>query len=230
MDPTFSYQQTPPTPPVPSPILPPQPAPTHPMIMVVVAFLIFSAGLAGGYLLRGIKTPPEQLQKPISTTPIPPTPTPDPAASWLSYTDAKTYTIKYPPTMTIIPPDPANNNWFSITNKPNATTGLDADPTNKAYYQIEIVVQPAQGATLQTIASNFDRFKTRTDYTRTDYMLDGTPGYKVTNISLDSITDGVEVVKNGQTYWIGYRRLDKAVDKDGQAVFEKILSTFKYIN
>jgi hypothetical protein len=167
-------------------------------------------------------------------TQIPPTPTPDETAAWKVYTDpVNHYSIKYPPTMYIIPldsSDPSSAGGFSVTTKPNATTWLDADPSNQPYYQIEVAADPASKDTLDSMAATFDQYKTRPDYTRTIYTLDGVQGFKVTNISLDSLTDAVYVFKDGVQYSVGYRRFDKAIDTEGQVIFNKILSTFKFTN
>ncbi|HVZ12175.1 MAG TPA: PsbP-related protein [Patescibacteria group bacterium] len=147
-----------------------------------------------------------------------------------TYTNTEyNYSLSYPSNLNIIPHDSTASNTFSLTNKPNPKNDLYPVDEDKKYFEIEVMVSPADGQSINDIATRMDNYKNRSDYVRTPYKLDGINGYKGTDISVDSYTMGVEVIKDNYDYFIALRKFD---DKNTEGIndFNRILSLFKFTN
>lgn len=203
-------------------------------IIGIIIFLLLAGGAAASFtvlkpqIMKLVSKPTPTPTVIPGSTRNPVTPTPDPTADWITHTTNE-YTVKYPADFNIIPD--SSSNWFQITNEPNPKAPglyLSSQEDNK-YFEIDITVEPAKGKTVTEIANGFDRFQNRKNYSRNRYNLGGIDGYIVTDVSLDSLTDLVFVVKSDKIYSLVLRYFPETKNiEEGKKIFAQILSTYKF--
>lgn len=187
---------------------------------------------------------PDRKDKPADlrlkvTSSLPPSDTPPASASSIILAKTKDfnvytnyqygYRLEFPSKLNVIPQDELNQQIFGVTNKPSPKNGLYATGEDEPYFEIDVIVSDSSGRDLLDLAAHYDEFKQRAGYKRADFVLDGVKGFHVNNISLDSLTDAVVVIKDDKQYFIGLRYF-KSVKPEGVEIYKKILTSFEFLD
>lgn len=206
----------------------PPPIPRSNILMIVViSFVMLGAGLIGGYLLFSNKsqTVPTQTEQPV--TQISPTEaveesntTDSDISNWKTYEDAM-FSIKYPPTYTIIIQEPIQAPEYPL----GGNTVIFSSDTGRII--LSRAVKPANITISNALGKGpYLRYTEETlrDKVKNTYEVGGSVGVSVENISAGQNGTALDVV------WIRDNTIYQAETENPEQVdvLKKMLSTFTF--
>lgn len=234
------------------------PKPTHKLIFIIGGVIILFTGLFGGYYLVKSANPPKKActmeaklcpdGSSVGRTgpncefaPCPqittaqPSPTPNPTANWKTYTDIKSgFSLKYPSDYFIFQGDPSLG-FFLATSAPRGGNGPKFLGENDVWLSVS-----GSNSSVQTldqyIASQQSLYN---NIQKKSVTLGGIASYKITytlqafpaGSSSTTIysSDGL-VMRDGKISTISLSAFRQNLLDSQQVMFDKILSTFKFLD